>query len=473
MTEFDYPSLDAYSLSALVRSGEIAPRDVVDAALNAIERLNPDLNAVVLVDAQRAFDAASRVERTSPLAGVPVLLKDNNVYAEGWPTTFGSKFFDNAMPLADSNFVSRLRKAGAIILGKTNLPEFAADWTTEPTFRGITRNPWDLSRSPGGSSGGSAAAVASGMVPVAHANDNAGSIRVPAAVCGLFGLKPSRGLTNAGPYFPELANGHNSEFVLTRSVRDAALLLDILTKRGANEEALYSELKTSYLSSLDSELLGRTIGLVIGLPGVTVEGEIVEETLRVAQTLAGPNGRIVEIVLPSLGDVYSDSEAMWASDALALVRGRERAIGRSARKPELEALTRHVIARVSRLSSTDLEVSRSRLREFSRKVISALDGVDLLVTPTVAHTAPLLGHFDSRTESFDYEEFGRRSYAFAPFTEMFNITGQPAASVCSGVTACGLPIGVQIVAPLGRDDQVLVASRKVHRLPQEYARSLR
>lgn len=464
MTEFDYPSLDAYSISALVRSGELTPEDVVGAALNAIERLNPDLNAVVLVDAQRALDAASRVEKSSPLAGVPVLLKDNNVYAEGWPTTFGSKFFENAAPLPDSDFVGRLRNAGAVIIGKTNLPEFAADWTTEPTFRGVTRNPWDLSRSPGGSSGGSAAAVASGMVPVAHANDNAGSIRVPAAVCGLFGLKPSRGLTSAGPYFPELANGHNSEFVLTRSVRDAALFLDVLTKQGADKEAACSDLRKSYLSSLDGKLLGRTIGLVKGLTGVTVQGEIEEETARVAQVLAGRSGRIVEIVLPSLDDVYSDSEAMWAWDALALIRGREREIGRNVQKSELEALTRHVIARVSKLSPVDLDASRSRLREFSGKVALTLDGIDLLVTPTVAHTAPSLGHFDSRTEGFDYGEFGRLSFAFAPFTEMFNITGQPAASVCSGVTTSGLPIGVQIVAPMGRDDQVLLASSRVHRV---------
>jgi len=461
MKQEDYASLDAFGLSALVRSGAVTPQEAVLAALDVIGRRNPDLNAVVLLDEERALTEAERVDRSAPLAGVPILIKDNNLHVEGWPTTYGSKFFAGAPPRPESDFIVKLRRAGAILVGKTNLPEFAADWTTEPSFRGVSRNPWDLSRSPGGSSGGSAAAVASGMVPIAHGNDNAGSIRVPAAVCGLFGFKPTRGLTNAEPYFGELANGHNAEFALTRSVRDAALLLDVLA--GPDSRARYQVARTvpSYLAALDQSLEPLRVGLVLAVPGGVTDPEIAAAAERVARLLASRGGSVTAINLPPLDEVLTDSETMWALDALVLIKERETEIGRAVRPDELEALTRHVIARVSRLTATDLMMARQRLHAFSRRALAAFGAFDAIITPTTAQTALPIGHFDSRTAAFSYDEFSHRSAAFAPFTEIFNITGQPAASVPAGFSTQGLPMGVQIAAPAGRDDLVLRAARLI------------
>src|SRR5262249_37738879 len=275
MTPEEYASLDATALAAQVHDRKRMPQDIVAAALEAIPAHNPKLNAVVLLDKERAMKQAAAVDTDAPLAGVPCLIKDNNIFVEGWPTTFSCRFFEGSPSRPDSELIRRLRKAGLVFLGKPNTPEFAADWTTEPTLRGATRNPWNLDRSPGGSSGGSAAAVASRMVPVAHGNDNAGSIRVPAAVCGIFGLKPSRGLVPIGPSFPQLAAGHNSEHVLTRSVRDSAALLDLTSGPEPGGRYRVTTEEPSFGAILEEPLRHLTIGLVTEAPGgIAVDPEI-------------------------------------------------------------------------------------------------------------------------------------------------------------------------------------------------------
>ena len=219
----------AVEISALVRSGEASAREVVEAALWRIEALDPALNAFVAVDGERALAAADQVKPgdAQPFAGVPIAVK-GNVSVKGFPLNFGSKFLDGFRPDQDAFLVSRLREAGFVIVGTTNLPEFAILPTTEPRFGGPTRNPWDLSRTPGGSSGGSAAAVAAGMVPLAHANDGGGSIRIPAACCGLVGLKPSRGRISVGPAMGESFLACHG--VVTRTVADTAHALDVLSR---------------------------------------------------------------------------------------------------------------------------------------------------------------------------------------------------------------------------------------------------
>jgi len=221
-----YARIDAVARAARVRSDEVSAREVAELAVSVMERLNPQLNAVVLADVERALAAAAQVDRSAPLAGVPFLVKDVDVFVAEWPTTFSSRYFADAAPRSDSEIVRRWRDAGLVLLGKTNTPEFAGEFVTEPALRDATLNPWNPAVTVGGSSGGAAAAVASGMVPAAHGTDVGGSIRVPAACCGLFGLKPTRGLNPIGPHYPELGAGLDCEHVLTRTVRDSAAFLD-------------------------------------------------------------------------------------------------------------------------------------------------------------------------------------------------------------------------------------------------------
>ena len=220
----DYADLDAIAVSAAIKKGDLSAVDVIDKAIAISERLNPRLNAVVMTNHDNARETVRHQLPDSPIAGTPFLLKDVNQFTHDMPTTFSCRFFNGASPKPDSELVARWRRAGLVFLGKTNTPEFAEDFVCEPTFRGVTLNPWDTALTTGGSSGGAAAAVASGMVPLAHGTDLGGSIRIPSACCGIFGLKPTTGLNSVAPYYMELSNGFNSDHVLTRSVRDLSLI---------------------------------------------------------------------------------------------------------------------------------------------------------------------------------------------------------------------------------------------------------
>jgi amidase len=459
MTQDDYAKLDATALAALVHDRKKMPQDIVAAALEAIETLNPKLNAVVLLDKEQAMKQAAAVDRDAPLAGVPCLVKDNNVYVEGWPTTFSCRYFEGSPCRPDSELVHRLRKAGLVILGKTNTPEFAADWTTEPTLRGPTRNPWNRNRSPGGSSGGAAAAVASRMVPIAHGNDNAGSIRVPAAVCGIFGLKPSRGLVPIGPYFPELAAGHNCEHALTRSVRDSAALLDLTAGPEPGGRYRVTPEVESFGAILEEPLRHLTIGLVTkGPAGIAVDAEIAAAVGEAARLMERAGHMIVDTAFPDESTLSSEAEKIWHGEIGLLMARRARELGREARPDEMEALTADALKRNATLSAVDYLEARQTLHEISVRVLEQLSRFDLLLTPTTAQLAPRIGAFDTRTNRFDHDSNAKLGAGFAPFTELFSVTGQPAASMPVGLSRSGLPIGAQLVGQPGRDDVVLRAA---------------
>src|ERR1700730_12150824 len=224
----EHVAFDATGLAELIHRREVTPLELTEAAIERIEALHPRLNGVGDPMYGRARGAAGAMDSTAPLAGVPFLAKDINIEVAGLHLTSSCRWLEGLPPAAeDAPLAARWRSAGLSLLGRTNTPEFAAEFVCEPTWRGSTQNPWDFSRTPGGSSGGAAAAVASGMVPIAHATDSGGSIRVPAAACGLVGLKPSRGWVPVGPQHDELAGGLDCEHVLARSVRDSALMLDL------------------------------------------------------------------------------------------------------------------------------------------------------------------------------------------------------------------------------------------------------
>lgn len=459
MTLAEYAALDAVAIATAIRQGELDPADVVDAALTAIAALDPALNAVVLTDAERAREAARQVRREQPLAGVPLLIKDVDVYVAEWPTTHSSRFFADARPRADSEIVRRWRAAGAVFLGKSNTPEFADDFATEPAFRGITRNPWDPSVTVGGSSGGAAAAVASGMVPVAHGSDVGGSIRVPSACCGLFGLKPSRGLNPGGPYFGHAGGGLNTEHVLTRSVRDSAAFLDATAGAEAGATFRVPRPVASYLDALQAPAGPLDI---VCLPrrvdGSAVAPEIEAGLSAAVEHLRDLGHRVIwaeypaEVARAIEGDSWS---LLWMMDVGYAIDARCRELGRPPHDHELEPLARWIWERARAATASDYLAAQHAAHRATLAMGQAFERADLLLTPTTATLPPPVGTFGAADPGFDPQRWATAAYGFAPFTELFNVTGQPAASLPMHRSPQGLPVGVQLVGRHGRDDQVL------------------
>ena len=455
----DYAAMDAVALAAAVRSGELAPLEIVEAAIAAIERLNPALNAVVLADFDHARESARRVPRDRSLSGVPFLIKDVDVYAAEWPTTFSSRYFATARPRADSEIVRRWRAAGTVFLGKTNTPEFADDFATEPAFRGPTLNPWNPRLTVGGSSGGAAAAVASGMVPVAHGSDIGGSIRVPAACCGLFGFKPSSGLNPAGPYFGGRGAGLNCQHVLSRTVRDSAAFLDATAGPEAGGIGRIQHFVESYVAALERRPGPLRIAcLTERADGTRVSAEVEAAVGEARSLLLGLGHSVstvqwpVDVSRAMAGDSWT---LLWMMEVALAIDERAAELGRGPEAGELEPLAHWIYAHVCSRSARDYVEAQRAAHMAATAMAYAFETFDILLMPTTATLPPPIGAFGAACSAFSYEAWCSAAYGFAPFTELFNVTGQPAASVPLVQSAGGLPIGIQIVAPPMRDDILL------------------
>jgi len=459
MKMLDYAAQDAVGLAALVRAGEVTPLEVTDAAIAAVEALNPALNATVLKDYERARTAARSMRRDLPLAGVPFLVKDIGVFVAGWPTTMSSRFYQDAAPRADSEIAKRWRDAGTIFLGKTNTPEFADEFVTEPAFRGVTRNPWDLERTVGGSSGGAAAAVASGMVPVASASDVGGSIRVPSACCGLFGLKPSRGLNPVGPHYEQPGAGLNCEHVLARSVRDSAAFLDATA--GPDPGAWYRVAKPvpSYFGALSQPRGRLRVAMVAESPGdAPVDPEIAARLQDAARLLADLGHEITPSAFPREVHEAVSGEGwtpLWMADTAMAIRDRSEELGRPPGAHDIERLSDHIRDRIDALSALDYLAVKRLAHRVNLAMLNAFADFDLVMTPSTATLPPPVGSIAANAPDFNFERWGALSYAFAPFSEIFNVTGQPAASLPLFQSATGLPIGIQVVGKQDQDHVVL------------------
>lgn len=457
-----YARIDAVALAARVRSDEVSAREVAELAVSVMERLNPQLNAVVLADVERALAAAAQVDRSAPLAGVPFLVKDVDVFVAEWPTTFSSRYFADAAPRSDSEIVRRWRDAGLVLLGKTNTPEFAGEFVTEPALRGATLNPWNPAVTVGGSSGGAAAAVASGMVPAAHGTDVGGSIRVPAACCGLFGLKPTRGLNPIGPHYPELGAGLDCEHVLTRTVRDSAAFLDATS--GPEPGGWYHVRRSvpSYLDALSMTLPRLRIACVAGAPGgAKLDPEIASALESAAALLERLGHDVVPSAFPQQLPALDEMVPLWMMDVALEIRRRAAAIGRRPERDELEPLTWVVLERCEGLGALEYLEARLRAHETSVTMARHFQSFDLIMTPSLAALPPAVGQIDARAKDFDYDRWSRDSYGFAPFSEIFNVTGQPAASLPLGMSKTGLPIGIQLAARPGEDHVLLALSARL------------
>jgi amidase len=442
-------ALDATAQAALVRNRELTALELVDAAIERVERVNPALNAVVIPMFDLARAAAARALPDGPFAGVPFLLKDLAAEYAGVPFNEASLFLQGYVPDEDQELVRRYKRAGLIAIGKTNTPELGLGPTTEPRLYGPTRNPWDPARTPGGSSGGAAAAVASAMVPMAHGNDAGGSIRVPAACCGVFGLKPTRARNPLGPRYGDVMGGLIAEHALTASVRDSALLLDATAGPDLGDpyaappraRAFAREVNTPP-GSLRVAFTTRT-----GL-GADLHPDCRAAVHEVARLLESLGHRVVEASPPIDGEefwrVFTSVLSVgftWAIDDWSRRLGRAPA-------PELfEPFTWAFVDRGRRFSAPDYLLLVQDLQRISREVARFFADHDVWLTPTLGEPPPPLGTFAYTGQ--DPFALRRRMAEFTPFTYVANATGQPAMSVPLVWNAAGLPIGTQFTGRFG------------------------
>lgn len=447
----DYAARDGLGLAQLVRSGEVAAGEVLDAAWTAIEALDPDINAVTADMREIARRDIARGLPEGPFTGVPIVLKDEYLFYDGFPCDFASRLGEGTRTDYTSTLVRRYLDAGLVITGKTNLPEFGASVTTEPVAKGRCNNPWDLSRTVGGSSGGSSAAVAAGMVPVAYANDGAGSIRIPASCCGVFGLKPTRGRVPTGPVDGEYWNGLVIQHAVSRTVRDSAALLD--ATQGWEPGALYAAPPRSrpYLEEVGAPVERLRIGMSRAAPsGVPVHPDCVAAVERTAALLEEMGHEVVEAAPDH------DAEAMIAGvrDLLAIhvahgVDALARMHGRSPGPDIVEAAHHAIAERGRRLPALRMLDVLETFGATARRAAPFFGSHDLWLTPTLA--SPPVPHGEITTNDPDADRYLDRFFAFVPFTPLANVTGGPAMSLPLHQTAEGLPVGVHFQADFGRE----------------------
>ena len=455
MTREEYKSHDAVGLVHWLKSGGVTSLELVNLAVREIEIQDPALGAVVALDVEGAQRAALDV-RQGPLAGVPVLIKDTNIDVAGFATRHGSRLYEDAAPAqVDSEFVRRLRNAGAIILGKTKTPEFAGDFVTEPQWQGPCRNPRNPEYASGGSSGGSASAVGAGMVPIAHGTDCGGSIRVPAAVCGVVGLKPSRGRNPVGPHVGEFVGGLDAEHVLTRSVRDSALLLDVVAGYESGAPYAAPPAPASWLDCLKTRSPALRIGFACARPdGSSIDAAIHKAILNAVDFLSRDGHQVRPFNWPDMTGAGAAAALFWQLEIEALMTHKAQARGYPLSAEDVEWITYEFYQCSRQRTALDLHHARMVQNKVSHDMARRFADIDVLITPTVALAPPLIGGFVGAGEQ-NLEAWYKNAYAFSPFTEIFNLTGQPAISIPVGVMEAGLPIGLQIVGKFGDEESIL------------------
>jgi amidase len=451
--------LSATELAARIRDGSLTAREAVEAAVRRIEAVDPHIGAFVEVDAERVLAEADAIEPRDerPFAGVPIAVKSNTAVA-GLCMNFASRFLAGHRPTHNAYLVRRLREAGFVIVGTTNMPEFGILPTTEPRHTGPTRNPWDTSRTPGGSSGGSAAAVAAGLVPLAHGNDGGGSLRIPAACCGLVGLKPSRGRVSRGP---DLGDSFLvSDGVLTRTVAETALLLDVLSGYEPGDATWAPRPAEPYTLAMrrDPGKLRIAMSLENAL-GVDADPEVVHGLHEAATLLRGLGHEVVEAspALPGPDSLDIFLQVFGPVIALGIGLG-ERLAGRPPDDDEIEPMSRAVLEHARSLPSTGYLTALAQLQLLARGTVAFFADYDLLLTPVLASRPLPIGELHGCGEE-PLEDL-RRSGTFAPYTALFNVTGQPAISVPIGFGEDALPTAVQLVGhPLGEETLLQVANQ--------------
>ena len=455
----DLSQFDATAQAELVRTGEASPLELVDAAIAAIEHLNPELNAVIHPLFESARVAARGPLPDGPFRGVPILFKDLFCAVEGDPLHEGMRFLKDANWRSDHTdaLAHRFLDAGFVCVGRTNTPELGLVPTTEPEAYGPSRNPWDTKRITGGSSGGSAAAVASGMVPVAHANDGGGSIRIPASCCGLVGLKPSRGRASLAPDYNALDDMLVVDHCVTRSVRDSAGVLDALHGRAPGDTVAAPEPRRPFTEEVGADPGRLRIGIITHNPLETgdIHPDCVAAT-RDAAKLLESLGHTVEETYPAAiaqPELIAKFTTLWSVTLVYNLRYWERKVGREITAADVEPLT-WTLAELGRaVPAPDYVDAQHAAGDLAREMaLWFASGYDLLLSPTLGEPPVRLGEFSTPDEPF----LGFiRAGTFVPFTPLANMTGAPAISLPLWWNNEGLPIGTHLMAAYGREDILL------------------
>jgi len=454
ITPEEYSQCDATALAQMIRRGDVSPLELVDEAIRRCESVNGTLNAVITTMFEHARAAALEPLGDGPFAGVPFLMKDFVAEVAGVPFSEGSRFLEHYTPDSDSEIYRRLCRAGLITIGKTNLPEFAIGTTTEPRRFGATHNPWDPERTPGGSSGGAGAAVASRIVPMAHGNDVGGSIRIPASCCGLVGLKPTRGRTTLAPHYGDLISGYFVEHGLTRSVRDAATLLDVIAGPAVGEPYSAPIPAGPWATEAATEP-GR---LRIGFSTTTPLGDPLDPACTAA---VEATASLCESLGHDVVEAAPDFDALdfWTRYTTVLAGGVAWALADWARRldrplePEhFEPFVWAFAERGREQTAADYLLAIQDVQHHARQISAFYEDHDLWLTTTLGQPPVPLGTLVYKDDPF---ELRRRSARFSPYTYIANATGQPAISLPLHWTDDDLPVGLHFTARFGDEATLL------------------
>jgi len=466
----EYGNHDCVALAGLVRAGQVSPAELLDEALARTAAVNPKINAVIHLMEGRGRAAIAEGLPDGPLRGVPFLIKDLMTAYAGEPMRMGSKLFKDFVPPADEELTRRYKEAGLVIFGKTNTPELGVTNVTEPELFGPTRNPWNLERTPSGSSGGSAAAVAARIVPAANANDGGGSIRTPASNCGLVGLKPSRGRNPSGPQSPDIWWGFIGEHVVSRSVRDSAAILDATAGAYPGQLMMLPRPERSFLEETQREPGRLRIALSFD-PGLGTELHVENRRAleATAAVLAAQGHELMEVHLPLETEPFIEAyAALVAADVAATLRLGSKQIGRKATSDDVELATWILNRMGEAQSAADVAESLWYMQLFSRQWLTWSAGFDVLLTPTVGlpplpiganklsgvqrQAVKLAGALPDAALMSQREriiEAFKPTFESSPFTMIANVTGQPSISVPLHWTDDGLPMGLLFTARIG------------------------
>ena len=471
----DYVQYDGLGLAKLIKEKQISPTELIEDAFEQINELNPKVNAVVRTRIEKAImevDKSGSIH--GPFAGVPILLKDLSQSIKGEPITAGTKLLKDRIAKQDSNFVKKIREAGFVIVGQTSSPEFGLKNITEPTLYGPTRNPWNLQHSSGGSSGGASASIAAGMVPISGASDGGGSIRIPASFTGLVGLKPTRGRTPVGPGVGRQWHGAAIDFTLTKTVRDSAAMMDVLQTIQPDAAFQVPLFKGSYLKEL-SKPMNKRIKIAYSTKspvGTPVSEEVVKAVHETVKWLEQQGFTVEERDngvdgIRLMENYYIMNSGEMAADILSI----EEAIGRPVTVNDIEIVTWVLRTAGQNVSAVQFTRSIAEWDTAAAQMAKFNEEYDLYLTPATAYPAPKVGELTHTSEqsaqllkvselkpseqlTLVYEMF-KPSLTYTPFTQLANIIGQPAISLPVHMTETGLPIGVQFMAPKGREDWLL------------------